>query len=58
MIQKFEMFIDICNQRVMVQREKLASDGDDAANGAPPSHPSHDMVRFYDLKNTALHGQV
>jgi molybdopterin converting factor small subunit len=23
-IQKFEMFIDICNERVMVQREKLA----------------------------------
>ena len=29
MIQKFEMFIDICNQRVMVQRERL-SDGPDA----------------------------
>lgn len=24
MIQKFEMFIDICNERVMVQRERLA----------------------------------
>jgi lipid II:glycine glycyltransferase (peptidoglycan interpeptide bridge formation enzyme) len=23
-IQKFEMFIDICNERVMVQRERLA----------------------------------
>ena len=23
-IQKFEMFIDICNQRVMVQRERLS----------------------------------
>jgi len=32
MIQKFEMFIDICNERVMVQRERLA-DGD----GGPPS---------------------
>ena len=27
MIQKFEMFIDICNGRVMAQRERLA-DGD------------------------------
>jgi len=33
MIEKFEMFIDICNQRVMVQRERLASDGTD--NGGP-----------------------
>jgi len=24
MIEKFEMFIDICNERVMVQRERLA----------------------------------
>lgn len=24
MIKKFEMFIDICNQRVMVQRERLS----------------------------------
>jgi len=32
MIMKFEMFIDICNERVMVQRERLA-DGD----GGPPS---------------------
>lgn len=30
-IQKFEMFIDICNQRVMVQRERLA-DGEVGAN--------------------------
>jgi hypothetical protein len=30
MIQKFEMFIDICNQRVMVQRERLA-DGNEAS---------------------------
>lgn len=27
-IEKFEMFIDICNQRVMVQRERLAEGGD------------------------------
>ncbi|KAK2624402.1 hypothetical protein QTJ16_006352 [Diplocarpon rosae] len=26
-IQKFEMFIDICNERVMVQRERLTADG-------------------------------
>ncbi|KAL2066368.1 hypothetical protein VTL71DRAFT_2439 [Oculimacula yallundae] len=26
-IHKFEMFIDICNERVMVQREKLNADG-------------------------------
>lgn len=32
MIQKFEMFIDICNQRVMVQRERLA---DNEADGGP-----------------------
>jgi hypothetical protein len=25
-IQKFEMFIDICNERVMVQRDRLAHD--------------------------------
>lgn len=30
-INKFEMFIDICNQRVMVQRERLET------NGAAPS---------------------
>ena len=39
MIKKFEMFIDICNERVMVQREKLASDGDDPVNGLVPPHP-------------------
>jgi chromosome segregation ATPase len=33
MIEKFEMFIDICNQRVMVQRQKLADSGD--GNGEP-----------------------
>lgn len=27
-ISKFEMFIDICNQRVMVQRERLADGGE------------------------------
>jgi hypothetical protein len=32
-IKKFEMFIDICNQRVMVQRERL-SDGNEASAGA------------------------
>ena len=31
MIEKFEMFIDICNQRVMLQREKLADTGDENA---------------------------
>lgn len=30
MIQKFEMFIDICNERVMVQRERLSE-----ADGGP-----------------------
>lgn len=30
-IQKFEMFIDICNERVMVQRERLA-DGEGGAS--------------------------
>jgi hypothetical protein len=30
-IQKFEMFIDICNERVMVQRERLA-DGEGRAS--------------------------
>lgn len=35
MIEKFEMFIDICNQRVMVQRHKLDSgDGTAEAGGA------------------------
>jgi hypothetical protein len=28
MIQKFEMFIDICNERVMVQRERLEKEGE------------------------------
>jgi hypothetical protein len=32
-IQKFEMFIDICNERVMVQRERLA-DGEGGANAS------------------------
>jgi intergrase/recombinase len=34
MIRKFEMFIDICNERVMVQRERLndAGDGEEAAS--------------------------
>ena len=40
MIEKFEMFIDICNQRVMVQRERLSSDGNEGANGpAIPNNP-------------------
>ncbi|CCU74777.1 unnamed protein product [Blumeria hordei] len=33
MIQKFEMFIDICNERVMVQRERLA-EGEAEGSGA------------------------
>lgn len=32
-IEKFEMFIDICNQRVMVQRERLNDTGE--GNGGP-----------------------
>lgn len=32
MIQKFEMFIDICNERVMVQRERL--EGEPSGNVA------------------------
>lgn len=32
MIEKFEMFIDICNQRVMVQRERL-TDGEAGGGG-------------------------
>jgi hypothetical protein len=32
-IQKFEMFIDICNERVMVQRERLA-DGEGSTNAS------------------------
>ena len=35
MIQRFEMFIDICNERVMVQREKLAgTDAGQAGGGS------------------------
>ena len=37
-IEKFEMFIDICNQRVMVQRERL-SDSNDPNAGVPTSNP-------------------
>lgn len=35
-IQKYEMFVDICNQRVMFQREKLKGldDNNDAGNSA------------------------
>lgn len=33
-IERFEMFIDICNQRVMVQRERLAEDGGVRGTGA------------------------
>lgn len=36
LIQKFEMFIDICNERVMVQRERLAADG----SAAPGENPA------------------
>ena len=32
-ISKFEMFIDICNERVMVQRERLA-EGDGGQNAS------------------------
>jgi hypothetical protein len=35
MIKKFEMFIDICNQRVMVQRERLS--GPDGQTIGPTS---------------------
>lgn len=36
LIKKFEMFIDICNQRVMVQRERLAGvEGGSAIGGNP-----------------------
>lgn len=34
MIKKFEMFIDICNQRVMVQRERLSGPDGLPATGA------------------------
>lgn len=37
-IERFEMFIDICNQRVMVQRERL-SDSNEATAGVPTSNP-------------------
>jgi hypothetical protein len=33
MISKFEMFIDICNERVMVQRERLA-EGETSGNAS------------------------
>lgn len=31
-IQKFEMFIDICNERVMVQRNRLTDGVEDSAS--------------------------
>lgn len=34
-IQKFEMFIDICNERVMVQRERLSES--EAGGVGPPT---------------------
>ena len=37
MITKFEMFIDICNQRVMVQRERLAGSEGNQASGSNQS---------------------
>lgn len=33
-IEKFEMFIDLCNERVMVQRDKLNSDVNGNSNGS------------------------
>lgn len=33
MIQKFEMFIDICNERVMVQRERLEGEPSGSTTG-------------------------
>ena len=33
MIQKFEMFIDICNERVMVQRERLEGEPSGSVTG-------------------------
>jgi hypothetical protein len=36
-IEKFEMFIDICNQRVMVQRERLGGPGGSPAPGSNPA---------------------
>lgn len=35
-IKKFEMFIDICNQRVMVQRERLGGTDGNPAGGSNP----------------------
>ena len=37
LIQKFEMFIDICNERVMVQRERLAGQEGGSATGGNPT---------------------
>jgi hypothetical protein len=37
-IEKFEMFIDICNQRVMVQRQKLSDTGDGNGEAEQPSN--------------------
>lgn len=33
-IEKFEMFIDICNQRVMVQRERLSDNSGAQGDGS------------------------
>ena len=33
LIQKFEMFVDICNQRVLLQRERLQTEPQDLTNG-------------------------
>lgn len=33
-IRKFEMFIDICNQRVMLQRDRLGDEGAVAGSSA------------------------
>lgn len=40
MIAKFEMFIDICNQRVMVQRERLSGPGEDGNASAATRNQS------------------
>lgn len=37
-IEKFEMFIDICNQRVMVQRERLNDTGESSGGPGGPSN--------------------
>lgn len=37
LIEKFEMFIDICNGRVILQRERLAGPEGGAAGGGNPS---------------------